>query len=267
MSCYLDLVYDISTKLDPRLIKSMDQAFVKTKKPTQKLDEKFHDILVIEKMHPGYLELIFEGFKPKDLEFIKQKLSKGLNPLKKWDLFVQMFVQQHLFSHFSLVPYKYMTEFLGADVLFLNAQQMETLLLLLGVFDVKTTMKTLIDQKLILDLTNSLSSLQKLFLKTIHKEKERVSFKKLPLEMWDKKASSLIPILHTRGMNRLAKALGPLEASTTQDICLRMAPKDKAHFVSFSTTVASEISELLTEELEIALDFLYTHVSTSKPLT
>jgi hypothetical protein len=154
-----------------------------------------------------------------------------------------------------------MSAFEGSKVLFLSASQVDQLIGLLGLLDLKTTLKTLIDQKLLSLIQNSLSGAQKLFLSILSKETEKVSFKKLPLETWDKKPSSLNTMLHTRGLNRLAKALGPLEDYILQDICLRLSPKDKQPYMSLCTPVETEIKTHLCSELEMTINFIQNQLS------
>lgn len=264
MKASIDLLYQIVSQLDPSLLSSIDPVLLEGAKQTLKLSENYQDIWVVEKLHPHYIHQILSGYPQKDVELIKAKLKVGLNPLKKSDQWLKATLSDLVFKHFDLMPYKYMSQFAASSVLFLNAVQMSFLLQLLGVFDLKTTLRTLIDQKLISDVKTSLSSLELKFLYHISKEKEKVSFKKLPLETWDKRKTSLAALIRTRGLNRLAKSIGPQDSFIMTEIKLRLDPKDNATLVTLATDVDESIHAHLIEELELTLDFMRSFLTQDK---
>jgi hypothetical protein len=254
MKLDFQLVYEIIDTLDPNLKKALDPKISVSGQKKPYLDSSYENIKLIEKMDPSHLEALLESYPHKDIAFIKERLKKNQTS-SHLDQFLNSFIQKLITQSVPTLPYKYTSSFDGARLLKLNATQMKILTHLLGIYDVKIFLRTSIDQKLILEIHNQLNDLEKAFLKSIQKDQEKVAFKKMPLDTWDKTRSSFETMKYLRGLNRLSKAIAKEPLNIREEIILRLPFKDKAQFLSLCTQSDENLIKSMYEELNTALDF------------
>lgn len=89
----------------------------------------------------------------------------------------------------------------------LDKKQIVLLIDTLGLRDLALDVKKVIDKNLLKAIDEALPNHQKEILKYFIKEKERLGFKPIHLENWDKSPQALADMIHIRGLNRLGKAL------------------------------------------------------------
>ncbi len=255
MTLEMVLLSDLIFKLDPKLEKYVKPTL---KKPTSPyLTEDYKEINLFEKVDPSHLHNLFEGYPKKDVNFIMQHLKQGSNQKNKFlsDLISQE-VSKRLFNHYSVLPYDKFPSFEGSKVLFLSYIQIKELIDLLSVFDIKLTLKTSIDKQINQHILHALSPLQLKFLKIVDKQQEKVAFKKIPLETWDKKKESLHAMLYLRGLNRLCKTFASSSFFVHEEIILRLPLKDKPLFFSLATQSEQTVKESLMGQFNSAIDFM-----------
>jgi hypothetical protein len=235
-------------------LKALDPSWAVKKKAVIFLDESYHNIHLLEKIDPSHFDSIYDTYPKKDILFIQNALKKNEHSFLKDFLIKDCF--EKLMKVMPCMPYKYMPAFQGSKALFLNSHNLKQLILLLGMYDLKQALKTLIDQSIIKDITRSLSELQKLFLKELAKEKDKVAFKRLPLETWDRQKSSLEALLYLRGLNRFSKAFSDSDLFVKNELILRLPVKDKQQFLTLSSKIEPSIKEALCEEINHSIDFM-----------
>lgn len=248
------LLIQIINSKSPQLLKAIDPSLGYKKKAVTLLDESYHNIDLLEKVDPSYFEIIYDSYPKKDILFIQNTLKKSSSSILH--KFIKQDCLDKLLKHFPCLPYKYMSSFPGSHILFLNAAQVKQLLLLLGMYDVKLSLKTLIDQSIIKQINHCLSDLQKLFLKDLSKEQDKVAFKRLPLETWDMQKSSLESLIYLRGLNRFSKAFCDLDQFMKNELILRLPHKDKPQFTTLSSKTEPALKDFLCLEIEHTLAFM-----------
>lgn len=248
------LLYQIINSKSPTLLKSLDPALGFKKKTVYFLDESYHTIDLLQKIDLSHFEIIYDSFSKKDILFIYNTLKKEQNSLLT--SFIKQDSLNRLLKINPCMPYKYLPVFRGSSILFLDSNQVRQLILLLGMYDLKQALKTLIDQTILFQIDKSLSELQKFFLKELAKEKDKVAFKRLPLESWDLQKNSLEGLIYLRGLNRFSKAYSELDFFIRNELILRLPLKDKQQFMNLSTKVEPSIKEALCEEIEHTIAFM-----------
>lgn len=261
MTSCISLVCQIIKAIDPKIKKRIDPSLVIFEQTGPVLDALFHDIEILEKIDPSHIDHLFQSYPLKDKKGLIEIGSKKISSKQSLFDFVSKKIKHELFLHYQTIPYKYMSAFENARILFLDGPRMQQLVGLLGVFDIKTFLKTSIDQKLILDIQNALTDFEKAFLKHILKDPERVGFKKMSLETWNKQRASFESMKYLRGLNRLSKALASHSPFIQSEIILRLPLKDKESFMTLATPSDDLLKKNLNEDLKTALDFLEAHIN------
>jgi hypothetical protein len=264
MKNVLSLVCEIIEANEPDLKKALDPHIVVSIEKKSFLNEAYWPIELLEKIHPSYFELLLDGYSKRDIQKSLELIKKKSQRLSYE--FLKDFLLKKLFHDFSLKPYKFTHAFACSKILFLNSQDTLRLIHLLGIFDIRSFLRTSIDQKLNLDIHNHLSELERSFLKILLKEKEKVTFKKLPLENWDRQPQSLHAMIYLRGLNRLSKTFACVPQETLEDIALRLPFHDKAQFYSLLQKSEDSMMKSFYEDFTMTLDFIEAHVlKTSLP--
>ena len=123
---------------------------------------------------------------------------------------VKHYVQQTIYQW--LLPAEYLPiEFLPSHplipLLALSKTELQSIIDFLGLHDLATEMKQVIQSEKIKKIQKVLSREEQNYLKELLTKRKQVSFARLNLDQWDGTAKTLKKILHHRGLNRLAKAL------------------------------------------------------------
>lgn len=255
MTIEFDLILTITSKLDPSLLRCAQGNFSSPKKPF--LDEHFFDIDLFSKIHPSHFDELYKTAPSVDREKIKQYVKKSTSTaLKK---FLENDILDKLAYYMPVLPYKFLEDFETKTLLFLDANQLQEIAHYLGLYDLKSSLKTLIDPKLILKIQEALSPNMRQFLKTIQSEKDKVSFKKIQLDTWDQKKESLLNLLYVRGLNRIAKAIGQQSAYITHEILLRLPVKDKSLFITLNSEIEPSYKHDLSQQIDQAFSYFKNH--------
>lgn len=93
------------------------------------------------------------------------------------------------------------------QLLTLSFEEISLLIELLGVHDLAVEVRQIIDTVQLKKIQSCLSREKAYFLQTLSHKKERIVFRRMDLEKWDGDPQTLLNLLYSRGVNRLAKAL------------------------------------------------------------
>jgi hypothetical protein len=264
MNSSLELVAQIIDLLNPALKKTLSPHLIFEKQKQPYLDESYHQLNLLDKIDPSHLSLLFQEYQKKDLNLLVNSLQT--HPPTQLKGYITALTFKRLNRHYKTVPYRYLSSFKGEKVLLLNHVQLKSLIHLLGVYDIKLFLKSCIDQKLITQIHEALSQTEQAFLASIQSEPDKVTFKKMPLESWQKDQQSFEALKYTRGLNRLAKAVALESVFIKQEIILRLPLNDKATFLSLATPLEPVLHDTLYKPLQTALDWLETQALKHKPL-
>ncbi|MDX8430740.1 MAG: hypothetical protein SNF33_02905 [Candidatus Algichlamydia australiensis] len=176
---------------------------------------------ILRSIHPSWLEPIIHNFSYGDkrafLSVLTEEQSKTIKeelrieePLKEPSSLLTKFLLQTLAKALledapplaPLIPKAPLNELLN-----LTEQQLEQVCSFLGLHDLASDIKKIIQSDKLKRIEEILSADEKKHLKELLKTKEIVTFGSLNLQNWDGKAESLREVLRARGLNRLAKAL------------------------------------------------------------
>lgn len=125
---------------------------------------------------------------------------------------------------------------------------------LLGLHDLAIEVRQIIETAKLKKIQAALSPQEAAFLKILLHRKEPLAFQRMGLQKWDGDRSTLRPLLHQRGLHRLAKALYGKEKSLLWHLCHRLDKERGELLMKFSTPLehvraqeilASQVIELL----------------------
>lgn len=154
-------------------------------------------------------------------ESASKKLQKALlfsRPIPPLTSPGKRYIQSILIEHIQsgnpdllpleLLPHSPLNTLLG-----ISNEAIHQLVEYLGLHDLAVEIRQIIDTMKLKKIHAVLSSDKEAYLKGLLQKKEAVVFKRMELSKWDGKAESLQKVLFHRGLNRLAKALYPENAS------------------------------------------------------
>jgi len=107
----------------------------------------------------------------------------------------------------ALLPKEYLLKTSATPLLDLTKKELIQLIDYLAMYDLAQDCKKLIDKELLERVFSCLSRERKKFVQGLFSHKEPFSSPPLELKDWDGNRTSLLLLLHKRGMNRLAKAI------------------------------------------------------------
>ena len=147
----------------------------------------------------------FQGEKLKIYFKIENLLESLTSPVKG---FLNGFVYENLIKkEKEFLPFEYFFSHPLSPLLQLSKNQMQHLVDFLGLHDLSTELKQVLESYQIKRVYKALSHLEREYLKVLIKKKEPIFFARLNLEKWDGTQEVLKKTLLQRGFNRLAKAL------------------------------------------------------------
>jgi len=244
----------IAEKKSPVLKKYIDRKLRPPASPSSFLTDTLSPIDLFDKMDPSHFEMLLPSGNKKDTLTLKTLLKNPeVSSLKSYLLKV---AEQTLYSHYALLPYAYLENFQSSGLLELSAAKIQRLILLLAMYDLKSTLKVIIDQKKLMNIFKLLPGECKQFLDLLQTDKDRIEFKKIPLDTWDEKAESLFSLLYLRGLNRLAKAFSAEPDYIKNEIILRLPLKDKGHFKTLATPLDTSLIDVLRDQITRGIEFL-----------
>lgn len=177
----------------------------------------------LEKIHYSWLLPFFESFVEKDKVLLISSLN---NPQKKslkrhFNLKNSLFFPKQEAKHYMIdvmynwvisigtgfLPIEFLPDHPLTPLVDLNKKQLEMLVDYLGLYDLGTELKQIVQSEQIKKIQNVLSKDQKSYLKQSIYGKQQITFPRLNLDRWKGDEETLKRVLHHRGFNRLAKAL------------------------------------------------------------
>lgn len=122
----------------------------------------------------------------------------------------------------EFVPIAFLPQSSFNALLSLSKPQLTTLIDYLGLRDLSTEFKQIVQTSQIKEIHKALNTDQKNYLKEVLKHGESVKFSSLKLDQWNGTEEMLRKVLHQRGLNRLGKALFGCHPSLFWHICHRL---------------------------------------------
>jgi hypothetical protein len=137
---------------------------------------------------------------------------------------------------------------------------LEDLIYLLSLYDLKDEVKKIIDKEKLNLLKEALPEKFWDFFKIIAQQKQKLSFPELGLKFWNGKIDDLLKLLKTRGMNRLAKIISVRSSSFYWHLNLLFSIDDAKILKKLMVkSLDKEVQSLLEGELDEAISYLKNH--------
>jgi hypothetical protein len=181
-----------------------------------------------------------------------QETSDLLNHfvIKKWRSWL-------LPKNFTLTPLAALRPHPLLSFLSLSKEEAEKTIFILGLHDLAPELKKVIESKLLKDVENALSLSERDSLKRVLKTPSSVQFAPLKLSGWDRDKESLIDVIRSRGLNRLAKALYGTEPSFFWYCTHKLSKKEAAILQKLSIDLKNpKAHQTLIEEIAQSTHFI-----------
>ena len=189
---------------------------------------------LLHRVHPSWLIPFLRNAAENELKLFLtclseqqiQKAKKGLlfssnlpltSPLGK-EYLERLLLEQVLPQDMDLLPIECLPDSSMNRLLSLSEEQIHLVCDFLGLHDLAIEIRQIIDTVKLKKIHSVLSKEQEAYLKNLLQKKESVVFKRMELSKWNGSAETLLSTLRHRGINRLAKALFPEDASLTWHI-------------------------------------------------
>lgn len=177
---------------------------------------------ILQYIHPSWFSSFLRAYTESEialfLSALPHNLAEGLRkelfftkPAIKLSLCSQKFLQHLLldtlfeFSH-RPIPKELLPEHPLSVLLTLSPEEIQTVIHLLAMQDLSIEMKLIIDNAKIKSIQNTLTPVEKAYLRSLPTPKQTLSFGKPFLQQWNGNESDLRKELVQRGTNRFAKA-------------------------------------------------------------
>jgi hypothetical protein len=181
----------------------------------------------LSRIHFSWFDPIFRTFSENEVRLFLSALdSQQAKGLKKLLLFsnhaielkpsARPFFEQTLWGKIAnqeILPIECLGESPLNALLELEPPALMNLIDYLGIHDLAIEVKQIIETARLKQIYAALSADELAYLKTLQQRKEPLAFKRMELQTWDGKKSTLRTLLRQRGANRLAKALYQKEKS------------------------------------------------------
>ena len=172
-------------------------------------------------VHFSWFAPVFRTFSENEVRLFLSALSaKQAKGLKKQLLFANHAVEVKAIAHpffekalwekilhAELLPRASLPQSPLNELLEIELSALLSLIDFLGLHDLATQAKQIIDRARLKLIYDALSKEESAFLQTLLLTKETLAFKIMDLQKWDGKKETLRALIHQRGLNRLAKAL------------------------------------------------------------
>lgn len=186
-----------------------------------------------------------------------QKPTTELSPLAK-NFLQKKIIQSLLVKKPDLFPIEALpaSDLLG--LLDLSSKGLHLLVKFLGLFDLSSEMRLIIDKVRTKKIESALSKEELFFLSSLITKQYPSLFKPIGLQSWNGTEQELITLLHKRGMNRLSKALFPENKDFILYITLRMSCEEEALFTSLHKKLEPvKMTSVLVKQIEEVLIFFH----------
>jgi len=157
----------------------------------------------------------------------------------------------------SLLPIEAIANSPLLPLLKLTHQGLYLLADFLGLYDLSTEMRLIIDKVRIKKMESALSKEQLFFLSSLLGKQDPQPFKPMGLQAWNGTNAEFLSLLHKRGMNRLSKGLYPENKDFISYITFRMPVEEAALFSSLHKKLepSKMVSQLSKQILEVLAFF------------
>ncbi len=230
----------------------------------------------LNRIHYSWLEPLFRTFSENEVRlFLSALNAEQAKSLKKLLLLsnhkvelnpaISPFFTQTLWEKISekeLLPFECLPESPLNGLLELSPASLGNLLDSLGLHDLAIEVKQIIDTARLKKIYSALLPNELTFLKSLMHHKEPLTFKRMDLQTWDGKKSTLRALLRQRGVNRLAKALYQQGKSLLWHISHKLDKEAGEILVKLSTP----LEHVRAQEILISqVTELLTHIQTPQP--
>lgn len=139
----------------------------------------------------------------------------------------------------------------------LSSQGLHLLIDFLGLYDLSTEMRLIIDKVRVKKMESALSKEQIFFLSSLLGKQDPQPFKPIGLQAWNGTSAEFLALLHKRGMNRFSKALYPENKDFISYITFRMPVEEANLFSSLHKKLEPSkiLSYLVKQILEVLAFF------------
>lgn len=191
---------------------------------------------IIGDMHYSWLEKSLERF-PESLQpflvsALPQTHQEGLVKRKGFNnapqgvsSFVRRFLLKTIYQQLGakdVLPLSLLPEQPLSPFVHLNKEEMLDVMDLLGLYDIASEVRMVIDKKILKQLYKSLSKKKQQYLRKILNRQDKVSSPPMGLDQWGGNEEKLGRELHRRGMIRLGKALSGMDSQLFWHISHRL---------------------------------------------
>jgi hypothetical protein len=167
--------------------------------------------------------------------------------------------EQKEFLPFFLLPMDPLNALLEFDT-----NQLIQLIDYLGLFDLAQEMHKVIESTKLKKLYTLFSKKQRMFIQELSQEKEHLHVPPLRLEKWDGNTQKLKNLIHTRGLNRLAKALYSSDKNLLWHIQHALDTLRGNALKKYATLVPDErTKKILLDQVQKVIEKIQTEVAAS----
>lgn len=204
-------------------------------------------------------KLYLSCLSPQQIQDLKEALMLSPSLPKPTDL-AKTYLTQELFKTIApedLLPYCFLPQHPLLALLDLNTTQLNTLIELLAMHDLAVEIPQVISTQKLKLIDSALTKEQSHYLRNLLSQKELVTFKKIGLSEWSADVDVLKSALIQRGINRLAKAIYPINASFTWYISHHLEMEKGKLLTKLSTaTNAPQAADLLKNQIVLLMKTL-----------
>lgn len=228
----------------------------------------------ISRMHYSWLRpaieqmpLIFQGPVLSIIpEFQAVKLKKWFNVPEKGSMQIAPSLQKYLLNllqarleHHYALPLEYLPQTPLSPLAKWEKPLLIELIELLGIHDLASEIRNIIDRERLKKLSPCLTSKQKQYLHICLHHPDKVSSSPFGLNLWDGDCQKLSLLLHRRGMARLGKALCGQHPDFVWHIAHTLdIGRGSILMQNFSYTAASGVTPALVQQITNLMSFLQT---------
>lgn len=231
------------------------------KKKIQSLPSSSHDLtkgidsveITLSRFHPSWIVDAVASLPTEEatlfLSCMEQK--KGLTPTAR--RFLQKQLLARIWKDPEILPLAFLPDSPLNCLLAASYEELQTLPEFLGLHDLQTEVKQMIETAKLKQIHAALSAKQENYLQMLLSKKEPIGFKRMALEKWKGDKKSLQKLIYQRGLNRLAKALFGQHPSLIWHLSHRFEKENAERLQSLCASVdlPQATAHLTTQVLEL----------------
>jgi hypothetical protein len=204
------------------------------------------------------LSLFLGGLSKQQSTGLKE-LLRFSEPLPAPTSFFKEFVHTILFSELNkeqeLIPPSYLPTSVFDPLLQLRDKQLMTVIRYLGLYDLSFEMRQMIATAHLKKILRALHREEVYFTREIADQRDPLIFKRFFLQGWDGKRSSLVSLLHERGLQRLALGISSQGAGFTWSLAHVLELGVATRLLALSKSPKEErVSQILSAQILTVLE-------------